>query len=57
MFVFVLLCITFFHSIFAIILKRKMIALLILSYRCTVTIHVLWLGSLKTCDDIKHVAF
>ena len=37
-----LLCI---HSSFAIILKRKkkLVALLLLSYRCIVTINVLWL--------------
>ena len=45
MFVFVLLCIICVHSSFAIILKRKRkpVALLLLSYRCLVTIHVLWL--------------
>ena len=45
-FVFVLLCITFFvHSSFAIILKRKreLVDLLLWSYRCIVTINVLWL--------------
>ena len=33
------------HSSFAIILKRKrkLVALLLLSYRCTVTINVMWL--------------
>ena len=37
-----LLCV---HSSFAIILKRKrkLVALLLLSYRCFVTIYVLWL--------------
>ena len=43
---FVLLCITkFVHSSFAINLKgkRKLVALLLLSYRCIVTINVLWL--------------
>ena len=37
-----LLCV---HSSFAIILKRnrKLVALLLLSYRCVVTINVLWL--------------
>ena len=37
-----LLCV---HSSFAIIMKRKgkLVALLLLSYRCTVTINVLWL--------------
>ena len=39
---YVLLCV---HSSFAIILqgKRKLVALLLLSYRCIVTINVLWL--------------
>ena len=42
-FVFVLLCIECVHSSFAIILKRKrkLVALLLLSYRCIVTINVL----------------
>ena len=31
------------HSTLAIILKRKLVALLVLSYRCIVTINVLWL--------------
>ena len=37
-----LLCV---HSSFAVILKRKkkLVALLLLSYRCMVTINVLWL--------------
>ena len=41
----VLLCFLCVHSSFAIILKRKrmLVALLLLSYRCTVTINVLWL--------------
>ena len=45
MFVFAFLCITCVHFSFAIILKRKrkVVALLLLSYRCIVTIHVLWL--------------
>ena len=39
---YVLLCV---HSSFAIVLKRKrkLVALLLLSYRCIVTINVLWL--------------
>ena len=43
--VFVELCITCVHSSFAIILKSKikLVALLILSYRCIVTINVLCL--------------
>ena len=42
LFCYALLCI---HSSFAIILKRKrkLVALLLLSYRCIVTINVLWL--------------
>ena len=42
MFCYALLCI---HSSFAIILKRKrkLVALLLLSYRCIVTVDVLWL--------------
>ena len=45
MFVFVLQCITFCHSSFAITLKRKrkLVALLLLSYICLVTVNVLWL--------------
>ena len=42
LFCYALLCV---HSSFAIILKRKrkLVALLLLFYRCIVTIHVLWL--------------
>ena len=42
LFSYALLCV---HSSFAIILKRKrkLVALLLLSYRCIVTINVLWL--------------
>ena len=42
LFCYVLLCV---HSSFAIILKRKrkLVASLLLSYRCIVTINVLWL--------------
>ena len=42
LFCYALLCV---HSSFAIILKRKrkLVALLLLSYRCIVTIKVLWL--------------
>ena len=45
MFVFILLCIICVHFSFAIILKKKriLVALLLLSYRCIVTINVLWL--------------
>ena len=42
LFCYALLC---FHSSFAIILKRKikLVALLLLSYRCIVTINAMWL--------------
>ena len=42
LFCYALLCV---HSSFAIILKRKrkLVALLLLSYRCIVTVNVLWL--------------
>ena len=42
LFCYALICV---HSSFAIILKRKrkLVALLLLSYRCTVTINVIWL--------------
>ena len=40
LFSFALLCV---HSSFAIILKRKLAALLVLSYRCIVTIKIMWL--------------
>ena len=42
LFCYALLCV---HSSFAIILKRKrkLVALLSLTYRCIVTIHVMWL--------------
>ena len=40
LFYYALLCV---HSSFAIILKRKLVALLLLSYRSFVTINVLWL--------------
>ena len=42
LFCYALLCV---HSSFAIILKRKrkLVALLLLSYRCIVTIKILWL--------------
>ena len=42
LFCYALLCV---HSSFAIILKRKrkLVALLLLSYRCIVTMNVLWL--------------
>ena len=46
MFVVVLFALHCAHSSFAIILKRKrkLVALILLSYRCIVTIHVLWLS-------------
>ena len=45
MFVFVCYALLCVHSSFAIILKwkRKMVALLLLSYRCIATVNVLWL--------------
>ena len=45
MFLFVCCALHCAHSSFAIILKRKrkLVALLLLSYRCIVTINVLWL--------------
>ena len=45
MFVFVCYALLCVHSSFAIILKskRKLIALLVLSYRCIVTVNLLWL--------------
>ena len=45
MFVFVFCALRCVHSSFAIILKRKrkLVALLLLSYRCIVTVNVLWL--------------
>ena len=49
-----LLCV---HSSFAIILKRKrkLVALLLLSYRCIVTINVLWLFFTVPLVDLQHV--
>ena len=45
MFVFVLFCILSVHSSFAIILKRErtLVVLRLLSYRCVLTLNVLWL--------------
>ena len=63
------LCLTLFcnallcvHSSFAIILKRKikLVALLLLSYRCIATIHVLWVGLqyvIVVCPDHTHLLF
>ena len=56
-FVFVLLCITCVHSSFAIILKRKrkLVALLLLSCRCIVTINVLWLFLTVPWNNLQYV--
>ena len=45
-FVFVSCALRCVHSSFAIILKRKrqLVAFLLLSYRCIITVHVLWLS-------------
>ena len=55
--VFVLLCITLCPFYFAIILKRKrkLVALLLLSYRCIVTINVLWLFLTVQWVGLQHV--
>ena len=57
MFVFVLLCITCVHFSFAIILKRKrkLVALLLLSCRCIVTINVLWLFLMVPWVGLQYV--
>ena len=49
-----LLCV---HSSFSIILKRKrkLVALLVLSYRCIATINVLWLFFAVTCVGLQCV--
>ena len=54
LFCYVLLCV---HSSFAIVLKRKrkLIALLLLSYRCIVTINVLWLFLTVPWVDLQFV--
>ena len=51
LFCYALLCV---HSGFAIILKgkRKLVALLLLSYRCIVTINVLWLIIMAPWDGL-----
>ena len=56
-FVFVLLCITCVRSSFAIILKkkRKLVALLLLSYRFIVAINVLWLFLAVACVGLQCV--
>ena len=45
------------HSSFAIILKRKrkLVALLLLSYRCSVIINVLWLFHTMPCAGLQCV--
>ena len=47
MFVFILVCITLCPSSFDIIIlkKRERVALPLMSYRCLVTVNVLWLSS------------
>ena len=54
LFWYALLCV---HFSFAIILKRmrKLVALLILSYRCIVTINVLWLFLTVPCVGLQYV--
>ena len=54
LFCYALLCV---HSSFAIILKRKrkLVALLLLSYRCIVTINVLWLFLTVPWVGLQHV--
>ena len=60
MFGFLLLCITLYvHSSFAIILKRKrkLVALLLMSYRCIVTLNVLWLFLTLPWIGLQYVIF
>ena len=54
MFCYALLCV---HSSFAIILKRKrkLVALLLLFYRCIVTINVMWLLLTVPCVGLQYV--
>ena len=54
MFCYALLCV---HSSFVIILKRKrkLVALLVLSYRCIVTINVMWLFLALPCVGLQCV--
>ena len=54
LFSYALLCV---HSSFAIILKRKrkLVALLLLSYRCIVTKNVLWLYLTVPCVGLQYV--
>ena len=57
MFVFVLLCITLCPFSFAIILKRKkkLVALLLLSCRCIVTINIPWLFLMVPWIGLQYV--
>ena len=54
LFCYVLLCV---HSNFAIVVKRKRkpVALLLLSYRCIVTINVLWLFTMVPWVSLQYV--
>ena len=54
LFCYALLCV---HFSFAIILKRKrkLVALLLLSYRCIITINVLWLFLTALCVGLQYV--
>ena len=52
LFCYALLCV---HSSFAIILKRKLVALLLLSYRFIVTTNVLWLFLTVPWVGLQHV--
>ena len=57
MFVFVLFCIFCVHFCFAIILKRKrkLVAFLLLSYRCIVTRNVMWLFASVPWVSLQYV--
>ena len=54
LFCYALLCV---QSSFAIILerRRKLVALLVLSYRCIVTLNVMWLFLTVPCVDVQCV--
>ena len=56
LFCYALICV---HFMFAIILKkkRKLVDLLLLSYRCSVTIYVLWLFLTVQWLDLHNVVF
>ena len=56
LFCYALLCV---HSSFAIILKRKrkLVALLLLSYRCIVTMNVLWLFLKRSWVYLQYMVF